>query len=146
MEKEVKSLTNDEKNQTEINFSDEYTKVIPAIQEFLTVNKKVVETGKVFIKRRIEEENANINIPLVNEAYKIERIPVKNQIFDAPPPTRYENENMIIPVIREVAEVIIRYEVIEEVHVIKEKSVVPHLQQITLLKENITIERKDLPG
>ena len=144
MKEQPPSLTDHEKNQPDINIANEYTEVIPVMREFLTVDKEVVETGKVFIKRRVEEENATINIPLVNEVYKIERIPGKNQVFDTPPPTRYEDGNMIIPVIREVPEVIIRYQVIEEVHVIKEKTVVPHLQQITLLKENITIERKDL--
>jgi hypothetical protein len=48
---------------------------------------------------------------------------------------------MFIPIIREVVKVIKRYEVVEELHVIKTKTEVPHMQQITLLKENVEVER-----
>ncbi len=115
--------------------------VIPVMEEFVTVDKKVVETGKVYIKKRVVEEEATINIPLIQEGYKVERVPVKNQVYDEPPVIRHEGGNMFIPIIREVVKVIKRYEVVEELHVIKTKTEVPHMQQITLLKENVEVER-----
>ncbi|MGK2863088.1 MAG: YsnF/AvaK domain-containing protein [Chitinophagaceae bacterium] len=132
-----------DKWQQENNYSSkENTEVIPVIHEHITVDKKVIETGKVHIKKRVVAEDATINIPLVHEAYKIERVPVKDKIFDAPPETFHaENGDMIIPVTREIVEVKIRFEVVEEIHVIKINTEVPHMQQITLLKENVEVQR-----
>ncbi|MDQ6761074.1 MAG: YsnF/AvaK domain-containing protein [Bacteroidota bacterium] len=121
---------------------DENANVIQVIHEHLTVDKDVIETGKVYIKKRVVAEEATINIPLIQESYKIERVPVTNKIFDAPPGTFHaENGDMIIPVTREVVEVKIRFEVVEEIHVIKINTEVPHMQQITLLKENVEVQR-----
>ncbi len=121
---------------------EESTNVIPLIHEYITVDKKVIETGKVYIKKRVVAEDATINIPLIQESYKIERVPVKNKIFDAPPDTFHaENGDMIIPVTREVVEVKIRFEVVEEIHVTKVNTEVPHIQEITLLKEKVEVHR-----
>lgn len=127
--------------QKEITTTDGET-VLPVIEEHLVITKEVVETGKVFIRKRVTEEEASINIPLIQEGYQVERLPGKKDLLTQHPPIRYEGDNMIIPVVREVLVVEKRYEVIEEVHVIKTKTEVPHLQQITLLKEEVHIERK----
>lgn len=115
--------------------------VVPVSEEFITVDKQIVETGKVYISKRVHEEEATINIPVIHEGYTIEHIPVKDQIFDEAPTVRHEGDKMIIPVIHEVVKTIIRYEVVEEIHVIKTKTEVPLMQQITLLKENVEIKR-----
>jgi uncharacterized protein (TIGR02271 family) len=117
------------------------TTVLPVIEEHMVVTKEVVETGKVHIRKRVTEEEATINLPLIQEGYQIERVPGKKDLLTQHPPIRYEGENMIIPVVREVLVVEKRYEVLEEVHVIKTKTEVPHLQQITLLKETVDIQR-----
>lgn len=115
--------------------------VIPVTQEFITVSKEVVETGKVHIRKTVTEEEATINLPLIQEGYQIERRPGSKELLSQHPPIRREGENMIIPVVREVLIVEKRYEVLEEVHVIKTKTEVPHLQQVTLLKESVDIKR-----
>lgn len=115
--------------------------VIPVTQEFITVSKEVVETGKVHIRKTVTEEEATVNLPLIQEGYQIERRPGSKELLTKYPPIRHEGENMIIPVVREVLIVEKRYEVLEEVHVIKTKTEVPHLQQVTLLKESVDIKR-----
>ena len=122
--------------------STESKTVLPVIEEHVTVTKEVVETGKVFIRKRVTEEETSINIPLIQEGYQVERLPGKKDLLTQHPPIRYEGDNMVIPVVREVLVVEKRYEVLEEVHVIKTKTEIPHLQQITLLKEEVEIERK----
>jgi len=114
--------------------------VIPVIQEQLTVDKEVVETGKVIIHKRVVEEEQTLNIPLLHESYEVEHVPV-NKMVDAPPPVRYEGDTVIIPVVHEVLIVEKRFEVIEEVHVIKKKTATPHTQQVTLQKDEVEIER-----
>ncbi len=117
------------------------TTVLPVIEEFMVVSKEVVETGKVHISKRVSEEEASINIPLVQEGYRVERVPGKKELLEHYPVIRHEGENMIVPVVREVLVVEKRYEVLEEVHIIKTKTEIPHLQQITLLKETVEIKR-----
>ncbi|MDB5204942.1 MAG: hypothetical protein JWR72_17 [Flavisolibacter sp.] len=133
----------DEQWQKEIISTDGNT-VLPVIEEHVVITKEVVETGKVFIRKRVTEEETSINIPLIQEGYQVERLPGKKELFKEHPPIRHEGDNMIIPVVREVLVVEKRYEVLEEVHVIKTKTEIPHLQQITLLKEEVQVERKNI--
>jgi uncharacterized protein (TIGR02271 family) len=115
--------------------------VIPVIKEFITVSKEVVETGKVQIRKTVTEEEATVNLPLIQEGYQVERRPGSKELLTKYPSIRHEGENMIIPVVREVLIVEKRYEVLEEVHVIKTKTEIPHLQQVTLLKESVDVKR-----
>lgn len=131
----------DEQWQKEITSTEGKT-ILPVIEEHVVITKEIIETGKVFIRKRVTEEEASINIPLIQEGYEVERLPGKKDLLKEHPSIRYEGDNMIIPVVREVLVVEKRYEVMEEVHVIKTKTEVPHLQQITLLKEEIQVERK----
>src|SRR6476661_6041401 len=88
--------------------------VIPVLQEQVTVGKRLVETGKVHISKKVTEDQTTVSIPLMQEAYDVERVPV-NQVVDTPPPAlRYEGETAIIPVLREVLVVQKRYEITEE--------------------------------
>jgi uncharacterized protein (TIGR02271 family) len=141
MEKEIKSLKEEREIENEP-LPDEENIVIPVIKEFLNVDKKVVETGKVLIKKRIENEEKHINIPLQSETYEVERIAVKDKLFDEPPQVRNEGNKMIIPVVREIVEVRKRYEVTEEIHITKKETVTPHKEKVTLKKEKVSVERE----
>lgn len=121
--------------------ADPNTTVIPVIEEHVTISKEVVETGKVHIRKRVTEEEATVNLPLIQEGYQVERRPGSKELLKEHPPIRHEGGNMIIPVVREVLIVEKRYEVTEELHVIKTRTEVPHLQQVTLLKETVDVKR-----
>ncbi|MFL5730956.1 MAG: YsnF/AvaK domain-containing protein [Cytophagaceae bacterium] len=121
---------------------------IPVVQEEISIDKKVIETGKVIIKKSVTEEETTVNIPLIQEGYDVERKAV-NKIVESPPSVRYEDDRIIIPVMREILVVEKRFEIIEEVHVIRHRTEVPQQQQVKLRKENITVEHKkvqDDPG
>jgi len=139
---EEKNYLNDQSKEENDQLPKDKTTVIPVIEEFLKVDKKVVETGKIHIQKHVTEEDSLVKIPLTSETYQVERIPVKDQIFDDPPQIRHEGDNLIIPVIKEVVEIKTRYEVTEEIHVIKNKTVTPHSEKVTLKKETITVERE----
>lgn len=141
MEKEIKSLKEERERENE-SLPDEESIVIPVIKEFLNVDKKVVETGKVLIKKRIENEEKDINIPLQSETYEVERIAVKDHLFDEPPQVRNEGNKMIIPVVREIVEVRKRYEVTEEIHITKKETITQHKEKVTLKKEKVSVERE----
>jgi uncharacterized protein (TIGR02271 family) len=122
---------------------DDGTVVIPVIQEQVIVNKEIVDTAKVHIRKRVIEEQASLNIPLIQEAYQVEHIPI-NKLVNEVPPIRQEGEVTIIPVVREVLVIEKHYELIEEIHVIRQRHEVPHVQEIMLKREQVDIERKPL--
>lgn len=115
--------------------------VIPVMEEFAVISREVVETGKVRIHKTVSEESTVVNLPVVNESYHIERVPV-NQVQDTPPPSvRYEGDVMIIPVTREFTVVQKRYEVVEELRITRQVTETPLMQEISLLKESVQVER-----
>ena len=116
---------------------------IPIVKEYITVDKEVHET-KIEVSKRVSEETKTLNIPLVHEGYEVKHVTV-NKIVDEPPPVRNEGDTVIIPVVREVVIVQKKYEVVEEIHMIKQKTTIPHIQEITLLKEEVQIKRTPGP-
>lgn len=114
--------------------------VIPVIQEHLTVEKEIVEASKVHVHTKITEEEATVNVPIISEQYEVKRVPV-NKVFNIAPSVRYEGDVLIVPVIEEVVVVEKRYKVVEEVHLIKHTIETPFMQQVTLRKEDVQVER-----
>lgn len=118
------------------------SKTIPVVEEQLHVDKKVVETGKVHIAKKVVENETSIALPLTSESYNIERVPV-NQVVDQPPQAvRYEGDTMIIPVLREVLVVQKRYEVLEEIRITRQVTQEQHTENVTLLKEEVQVNRQ----
>jgi uncharacterized protein (TIGR02271 family) len=123
-------------------FEERNEQTISVVHEHATIHKEVIETGKVHISKRVTEEVVSVNLPVINESYRVEHVPVEKKILDNPPPAvRYEGDKMIIPVLREITVVQKKYEVIEELHIIRESVETPLVQEITLLKEHINVER-----
>ena len=116
--------------------------VIPVIQERAVVRREIQETGKVRVRKKVTEETAIVNLPIINESYHIERIPVESKILDEPPPAvRYEGNKTIVTVLKEITVVQKKYEVIEEIHLTLKLTETPMVQEITLRKEHVDIER-----
>ena len=114
--------------------------VIPVVQEQATVGKEEIETAKVWIQKKVTEVEKNVNIPLLQEGYEVERVPI-NQYVDSYPQVREDGNTIIIPVVREVLVVEKRLELVEEVHVVKRKTTVDHRETFTLKKEEVNVER-----
>ena len=114
--------------------------VIPVIQEQITFDKKIVETGKVRISKRISQHEELIDVPLLREQVNVERVPI-NQVVDAPPQVRHEGDTMIIPVVEEQVFYQKRLVLVEELRVRKQIIEEHKPQQITLMKEEVEIRR-----
>jgi uncharacterized protein (TIGR02271 family) len=111
------------------------TQVIPVMEEYAVITKEVVDTGKIRIRKTVSEDQAVVNLPITNESYDIERVPV-HEVRDTPPPSvRYEGDVMIIPVTKEITVIQKRYEVIEELRITRKITETPMMQEITLMKE-----------
>ena len=114
--------------------------VIPVIQEQVTFDKQVIETGQVRIAKHIVEHDEVVDVPLYREEVNVQRVPV-NQYVEAAPQIRQEGDVMIIPVIQEQIFYQKRLLLVEELRVTK-KIVEEHLPQaVTLLREEVEITR-----
>ena len=114
--------------------------VIPVIQEQTTVTKRVVETGKVHIAKRLREYEELVDIPHFQEEVRVERVPV-NQFVDDVPKVRTEGDITIIPVLEERYVVEKRLFLTEELHVRKERKESHYPQKVKVLKEEVEIKR-----
>jgi uncharacterized protein (TIGR02271 family) len=114
--------------------------VIPVIQEQATVKKRVVETGKVHIAKRLREYEELVDIPHIHEEVRVERVPV-NEFVDESPQVRTEGEITIIPVLEERAVIEKRLFLIEELHIRKERKESHHPQTVKVLKEEVEVKR-----
>lgn len=119
-------------------------KTIPVIEEQVRVDKKVVETGKVHVSKKVTEHDTTVTIPLQEETYDVERVPINQVVETAPAPVRYEGDTMIIPVVREVVVVQKHYEVIEEVRLTKKITQRQQTEQVTLKREQVNVERSSV--
>lgn len=121
--------------------SNQSSKTIPVIEEQLRVEKKVVETGKVHVSKKVIEHETSVTVPLNEETYDVQRVPI-NQVMETPPqPVRYEGDTMIIPVVREILVVQKHYEVVEEIRLTRQTQQRQQTEQVTLLKEQVTVDR-----
>lgn len=118
--------------------------IVPVIEELVTVNKKVVETARVTLSKKVNESTESFEIPLKQEEIVIKRVP-KNEWVDAmPPATRQEGEVMIIPVLKEVAVIEKRMMLVEEIHISKLETEKTETQEVLVRKEEVDVRRTEL--
>ncbi|WP_239020962.1 YsnF/AvaK domain-containing protein [Pontibacter arcticus] len=122
--------------------SEEKEMTIPVIEEQISIDKEVVESATVNISKNVREEEVLVDIPTTHEEVDVKRVQV-NQYVDAVPGVRHEGETMIIPVVREVLVVEKKLMVVEEIHVTKQRIQSNETQRITVLKEEVQINRTD---
>ena len=115
--------------------------VIPVIQEQLLVGKKMVETGKVYISKKVYEEEFIQNEPVTSEEVIVERKEINQYIDVAPPAVRQEGDVTIISVIKEVLVVEKRLMLVEELHVTKHKRTDSAVIKEMLRREEINVTR-----
>ncbi len=119
---------------------NETNRVFPVIQEEAIVEKRVVETGKIVISKKISEHEEIVDVPLFQEKVDVERVPI-NQVVQERPAVRQEGEVMIIPVVQEQVFYQKRLVLVEELHVRKQVVQTHQPQKITLIKEDVEINR-----
>lgn len=116
------------------------TEVIPVMEETLSVRKRQTEVGKMRITKRVHEEDVFVDQAVWQERIHVERVAV-DRFVDGPIPIRQEGDTMIIPVLEEVLVVEKRLLLKEEIHVTTQRQEVHNPQEITLRREEATVER-----
>lgn len=119
--------------------------VIPLAAETFTVEKHESITGVVRIHKTVAEREEVVDTPTFSESVQVERV-ARGEWVDAIPQIRYEGQTMIIPVVEEVLVVEKRLRLREELRVTKQRIEEHTPQQVTLRREEITIDRKTSDG
>ena len=114
--------------------------VIRLAAETLNVGKRVVETGRVRVRRTTTERLEKIKVPLSVETVEIRRVPIGKPIKRKPRVRETANE-IIIPVVEEVLVVARRLVLKEELHIRKVRSTENHVEQVRLRQQNVTVDR-----
>jgi uncharacterized protein (TIGR02271 family) len=122
---------------------NEQTLVVPVTEEKVTVQKRVVEKGRVQIHKTVHEHTELIDQPLQMEQVEIERVAI-NRVINEPVSIRYEGDTTIIPLLEEMLVVEKRLVLREEVHIKKLRTTVHDPQEVTLRQERVEIVRQ--PG
>jgi uncharacterized protein (TIGR02271 family) len=116
------------------------TLTIPVAEERLVRQIRKIETGRVRITKRISTRVEEVDDPLIQETLHVERVAV-NRPIDEPVPARHEGDTLIIPVFEET--LVVRKQLIlkEELHVTRRKTESHRPQQVTLRREEVSVER-----
>src|SRR5215213_6119807 len=115
--------------------------VVPVIEEELRVGKRVVETGRVRIRKTVHEHEEVVDEPLMREEYDVERVPI-DEFVDGPVGPRHEGETLVVPVLEEVLVVEKRLVVREELRITRKRTEEREARRVTLLSEEVSVERR----
>lgn len=114
--------------------------VIPVLQEEITVGKEVRQTGTVRVKKTVHEIEETVRANLISEKTEVTRVP-KDELLQAAPPIRTEGDEVVIPVVKEFVIVTKQLRLIEEIRINKSQITTAFEQPVTLLSEEVVIER-----
>jgi len=114
--------------------------VIPVMEERAVVKKRVVETGRVRIRKDVREYEEHIDIPHVHEEVRVERVPVDHIVEEAPQ-VRTEGDVTIIPVMEERYVLEKRLVLVEELHIRRERHETHRPEVVKVLKEEVEVDR-----
>ena len=103
-------------NEEEITQDAQSEQRINLTKEEIEIGKKTVETGTHIFSKEIVENRVNLEVELADEEYQIERHAVHSEV-DTMPQVRTEGDTTIIPVVKEVAVVVKKLMLVEEIHI-----------------------------
>lgn len=121
---------------------DQDEQVIQLAEERLLVNKRQVTRGRVIVRKQVFTHEAVVDEPLEQEQVDVTRVPV-GALVEAAEGPRTEGDTTIIPLYEEVLVVEKRLLLTEELHVTKRRSERRDPQQVTLRREEVSVERQD---
>jgi uncharacterized protein (TIGR02271 family) len=114
--------------------------VVPVIEEVLEVTRQREEIGRVRIHKHVHERTEVVDEPLLRDEVAVTRVPI-NRMIEHPIDVRQEGETLIVPVLEEVLVVEKRLMLVEELHITRHVAETHQPQEITLRREEVTVER-----
>lgn len=116
--------------------------IIPLASEEIDVHTRPLQ-GRVRIRTAVTSHVERVEVPLQQTGVEVKRVPV-GRVLEEAARTRTEGDVTIIPVMEE--RLVTRRELVllEEIHLIPRSSTTTHVEDVTLRREVVTVER--FPG
>jgi len=117
--------------------------VIPVAEERVVVSKREVETGRVQVALTTDTETVIAREMLRGRRVEVDRVPVNQTLPDgAPTPqSREEGDTLVIPVVEEVAVVIKRLVIREEIRLRFVTTETPFEEAVSVRRQRATVDR-----
>jgi len=116
---------------------------VPVSREEVEVTTRVVDTGRgVRVSKTVTEQPEEVRETLWHETVDVQRVPVDRVVAEAPP-SRYEGDVLIVPVLEEILVVEKRYRIREELHITRVRRQHEHRETVPLRVEDVRIEAFD---
>jgi stress response protein YsnF len=117
--------------------------VIPLAEERAAVAKREVETGRVRVALTTETETVIARETLRGRRVEIERVPVNRMLPEGEPApqSREEGDTLVVPVVEEVAVVVKRLLLREEVLLRFVATEAPFEEEVTVRRQRATVDR-----
>jgi len=114
-----------------------------AISEKVTVEKRLVESGAVRVRKLVHEDRVTVDTPLTAEIAQIDRVKI-DTVVTAPQPIRHEGDVMIVPIVEERLVTYTELVLVEEIHITRRRVDQSASQEVMVRREEIVVERLDL--
>jgi uncharacterized protein (TIGR02271 family) len=111
---------------------------IPIVEEQIKVGSREIVTQRAIINKDIEEREELVDLPVLSDDYRVERIPI-NRTIDSRPPVRCVGDTTIIPVIDEIAIVTKQLVLREELHITRVRTELHKPQLVRLRRETVDV-------
>lgn len=117
--------------------------VIPLAEERVTISKREVEIGQVRVALSTETETVLARETLHGRRIEVERVPVNRTLSEgeAPPQSREEGDTLVVPVVEEVAVVVKRLVLREEVRLRLVHTETPFEEAVSVRRQHAVVER-----
>ncbi|WP_338761111.1 DUF2382 domain-containing protein [Massilia sp. METH4] len=119
------------------------TVAVPVIREEVEVSKRVVDTGRgVRVTRNVSERSEEVRELLWHEELDVQRVPVDRVVAEAPP-SRYEGDVLVVPVLEEILVMEKRYRIKEELRITRIRRQQEYRETVPLRVEDVQVEAFD---
>lgn len=113
---------------------------IPLVEESVSIEKRVVETGRVKVRTFVDDEQVTLNEALSRDIVDVERVAIGREV-DVAPKVREEGEFLIVPVMEERLVVEKRLFLVEELRLRRTTVIVPVEAEATRRVMRAEVER-----
>jgi stress response protein YsnF len=133
----------DDPNTNELTPGDPETVRVPLAEEEVRISKREVTTGTVQVRTEVDVREEVSETTLNEEVVEVTRVPF-DRVVDDVPIVRTEGDLTIVPILEEVAVVVKRLVLKEEVHIRRRRRTKDVAIPVELRRERAVVER--LPG
>ena len=118
----------------------EPTASVQLVEETLSVDRRVVETGRVRVRTVVDEQPVVVSETLSGNYVTVDRVPI-DRVVDAVPPTRTEGDVTIVSVVEERMRIVRELVLVEEVHLRDVRTSEPFEQTVNRRVMRAVVER-----